>query len=333
MNKKVPRILIIRCGLLGDTIDSTAIVEPLVEHYGNELVIEWVTKYHLKNLFKYDSRINPLNVRFTNLPLFLNFDKLKILLKSYLMPYDAVINLEMGTKFDSLVRLLKADIKIGRPIDNIDVQYKDEHRVRHQFRILKSYYKGLKTDDAFPYLIGSDINVEKKFDIKNNYIVLCPTNSHFKKKNYRGYRAWPIINWISLIEKIIYETDFDIVITGSDNEKDFINQIKINSKRIHNLCGKTDIPDLFEVMKKSECVVANDSGAAHVAGVSCKKVISLHGPTPFSETGPYGNSRNQIIEANIKLKCSPCYNTDAIRKCKQNRCMIDLSPEVVFKYI
>jgi ADP-heptose:LPS heptosyltransferase len=99
------------------------------------------------------------------------------------------------------------------------------------------------------------------------------------------------------------------------------------------LCGKTDLPDLYEVMKNSNCVIANDSGAVHVAGVSCKKVISLHGPTPFSETGPYGNSRNQIIEANIKLKCSPCYNTDEIRKCKQNRCMIDLSPEAVFKYI
>ena len=47
-------------------------------------------------------------------------------------------------------------------------------------------------------------------------------------------------------------------------------------------------------MKNSDCVIANDSGAVHVAGVSCKKVISLHGPTPFSETGPYGNSRNQI---------------------------------------
>ena len=39
MTKKKKRILIIRCGLLGDTIDSTAVVKPLVDHYGDELEI------------------------------------------------------------------------------------------------------------------------------------------------------------------------------------------------------------------------------------------------------------------------------------------------------
>ena len=37
MTKKKKRILIIRCGLLGDTIDSTAVVKPLVDHYGQRL--------------------------------------------------------------------------------------------------------------------------------------------------------------------------------------------------------------------------------------------------------------------------------------------------------
>ena len=42
MDKKKPRILIIRCGLLGDTIDSTAVVKPLIEYYGDDLEIFWV---------------------------------------------------------------------------------------------------------------------------------------------------------------------------------------------------------------------------------------------------------------------------------------------------
>ncbi len=61
------------------------------------------------------------------------------------------------------------------------------------------------------------------------------------------------------------------MVTGGENEKDFINQIDFNNNRIHNLCGQTDLPDLYEVMKNSDCVIANDSGAVHVAGVSCKK--------------------------------------------------------------
>ena len=54
MTRRIPRILIIRCGLLGDTIDSTAVVRSLVEYYGNDLQIEWLIKTHLKDLFKYD---------------------------------------------------------------------------------------------------------------------------------------------------------------------------------------------------------------------------------------------------------------------------------------
>jgi len=333
MNKKKPRILIIRCGLLGDTIDSTAVVKPLVDHYGDDLEIDWVTKPNIKNLFKYDKRISPILLKFTRLPLLINFGKLKIILNSYLNPYDAVINLEVDTKFVSLAKFIRSPIKVGMPYKYIAEDRTGEHRVHHQLRIIKSHFKINQSNRAYPYLMGSDINIEKKYNIKNNYIVLCPTNSKFKKKNYRGYRAWPIENWNNLIKIVLNKTNIDIVITGGENEKDFISQINFNNERIHNLCGKTDLPDLYEVMKNSDCVIANDSGAVHVAGVSCKKVISLHGPTPFSETGPYGNSRNQIIEANIKLKCSPCYNTDAIKKCKENKCMIDLSPELVFKYI
>ena len=44
MNKKKPRILIIRCGLLGDTVDSTVVVKPLIDYFGNELQIDWITK-------------------------------------------------------------------------------------------------------------------------------------------------------------------------------------------------------------------------------------------------------------------------------------------------
>ena len=332
-NKKKPRILIIRCGLLGDTIDSTAVVKPLIDYFGSELEIDWVTKPNLRDLFKYDPRISTLILRFTKLPLLINFGKLKIIFKSYLTPYDAVINLELGSKFRNFARLIKSKIKVGQPYKYISENRVDEHRVNHQLRILKSYFTEIKTDNCYPYLVGSKINVADEYNLINKYIVICPTNSKFHKKNHRGYRAWPIDNWKELIKKVISNSTLDIVITGGKDEKEFINQINLKDKRIHNLCGDTSLPNLFEVMRNSECVIANDSGSVHVAGVSCKKVISLHGPTPFAQTGPYGNSRNKIIEANLKMNCSPCYNTPRIRTCAENRCMKDLSPDKVVGYI
>ena len=56
---KKKRALIIRCGLLGDTIDSTAIVKPLKKCFQGNIEIDWVTKPNLKKLFEYDDNINP----------------------------------------------------------------------------------------------------------------------------------------------------------------------------------------------------------------------------------------------------------------------------------
>ena len=55
MIKKKKRILIIRCGLMGDTIDSTVIVKPLLELYGQNLEIE----SNLEKFFEDESCIEP----------------------------------------------------------------------------------------------------------------------------------------------------------------------------------------------------------------------------------------------------------------------------------
>ena len=333
MLKKKPRILIIRCGLLGDTVDATAVVKPLVDYYGEDLKIEWVTKPNLSDLFMFDARITPIFVKYTKLPILLNKDKLKIIFNSLINPYDAVINLELGDKFRNLARFTKGKVKVGLPYKKISEDIKNEHRVEHQLRILKSYFSDLKIDNCYPYLYGSQKNVKKMYNIHNKYIVICPTNSHFKKINHRGYRAWPISNWQELISKIIHETNLDIVVTGSSNEISYISQLDLYNPRIHNLTGRTTIPNLVEIMKNSECTIATDSGSVHVAGTSSKKVIALHGPTPFNETGPYGNGKNEIIQANLNLNCSPCYNTSRIKMCRSNKCMIKLSPDMIFNFI
>ena len=316
-----------------DTIDSTAVVKPLIEYYGHDLEIIWVTKPNLLSLFQHDNRITPVSVKYTKIPLIFNIDKLKIISESLRNPYDAIINLEIGTKFNSMVRFTKSKIKVGMPYEYVAENITGEHRVKHQLRIIKSFYKDINETNAHPYLIGSKIDIYKKFNISEKYIVICPTNSKFRKKNYRGYRAWPLDNWKSLIKIILEKSNLTIVITGGNEEGDFINQLKPFNERVKNLCGKTDISDLYEIMKKSECVIANDSGSAHVAGVSSKKIIALHGPTDYTQTAPYSTKKNKIIIASLNLSCSPCYNTEEIKRCRDNICMKNLSPSTVFNYI
>ena len=44
ITKKPTRILVIRAGQLGDTVFASSIIKPLLNHFGESTVIDWVAK-------------------------------------------------------------------------------------------------------------------------------------------------------------------------------------------------------------------------------------------------------------------------------------------------
>ena len=164
--------------------------------------------------------------------------------------------------------------------------------------------------------------VKGKFLLDKKFIVLCPTNSHFKKENHRGYRAWPIGNWKGLINKIIAETNLNILLVGSNDEQKYFKHFYPLNGRITDLSGKTTIPELITIMKLSSCVVATDSGSVHVAGASAKNIISIHGPTNHYQSAPYKTPANNVKIASLDLPCSPCYDTPQKKNCPKNICCL-----------
>ena len=86
MIKQNKKVLVIRCGLLGDTVDATSVIEPLREIYGSNLEIHWVSKPGIYDLFKCDKRITKVfKLRYTKLPFILNLEKFKIILNSLIL--------------------------------------------------------------------------------------------------------------------------------------------------------------------------------------------------------------------------------------------------------
>jgi ADP-heptose:LPS heptosyltransferase len=118
-------------------------------------------------------------------------------------------------------------------------------------------------------------------------------------------------------------------LVGDKNEKKYFNNFYPLQKRMYDLSGETTIPELITIMENSKCVVATDSGSAHIAGAVAKNIISIHGPTNFHQSAPYSTKYNNVKVATLNLKCSPCYDTEAIKNCKNNICMQDLNAETV----
>ena len=162
---------------------------------------------------------------------------------------------------------------------------------------------------------------------------MCPTNSHVGNINHRGYRSWPEKKWKDLIQKILNQTTLNILLVGSKNEKKYFNIFYPLDKRVYDISGMTNIPELISIMKKSKCVVATDSGSAHIAGATAKNIISIHGPTNAYQSAPYKTSNNVVKVASLNLDCSPCYDTRVIKECKKNICMQSLESDMVYQMI
>jgi ADP-heptose:LPS heptosyltransferase len=331
MIKQNKKVLVIRCGLLGDTVDATSVIQPLIELYGSELEIHWVSKPGICDLFKYDRRINKVyKLKHTKLPFIFNIQKFNIILNSLFSPYELIINLEIGSKFNDVVKFTRSKNKIGMPYEYIKDDIFKEHRVKHQLRILDKLFHKYNKDNARPSIVGIDINhIIKKFPIENDYIVMCPTNSHVGNQNHRGYRSWPDNNWKDLISRVLSETSLNIFLVGDKDEKKYFNNFYPLQKGLYDLSGETTIPELITIMENSKCVVATDSGSAHIAGAVAKNIISIHGPTNFYQSAPYSTKYNNVKVATLNLKCSPCYDTEVIKNCKNNICMQDLNAETV----
>jgi ADP-heptose:LPS heptosyltransferase/glycosyltransferase involved in cell wall biosynthesis len=139
-------------------------------------------------------------------------------------------------------------------------------------------------------------------------------------------KVWPLKNIKKLIEliykhfpsryKVLLVGDKDSVAVGRKIEEDL-------KEEIINLCGKTSLSDLIDVLKKLSVFISPDTASLHLAQALEVETIGLFGPTnPFRHT-----VRDKSLHLIFKeLKCSFCYKS----KCKTNQCMEEITPKEVF---
>ena len=333
MDKKKKRILVIRCGRLGDTAISTVILDPLRHIYKN-VEIDWVTKTEVADIFACENDVNPIRFKHTKIPLLMDINKIRIIMKSLFNPYDAIFNLEVSKKYDYLVMFTRALKKFGRPYHHIPDD-RTEHRAKHQLRIINKSSADYPAQNAIPNIKCKPLNVLSNFfDVNKEFIVISPSTSKVGKNNHRGYRNWSLENWKILIGLLIEKTDFNIVLTGTNKDYNGFSNLHTQNKRVNNLAGKLSLSEYATTMKFAKYVIGVDSASVHVASaVGSKKIIAIYGPTNIHSSRPYETKFNQVQVISKSLPCSPCYGTSVIENCKDNICMKKIMPSDVFNII
>jgi heptosyltransferase-2 len=146
---------------------------------------------------------------------------------------------------------------------------------------------------------------------------------------YGSAKRWPAEHYAALADRLIENLDVWILLAGAASDRDVAGAVRSSARRpdrIIDLTGRTDIPLLAAVLKRSAVFVTNDTGAMHVGAAIGVPVVAIFGPTDPHATSPVG--RHTILRHPVP--CSPCL----LRECPiDHRCMTGISVDRVFSSI
>ena len=330
--KNIKRVLIIRCGALGDLVYATSVIDAIKKEFGNNTTIDFVCTPGPGTLFNNDDRVNHIfTLKHKKIPVFFSKQKQEIIKASKTNQYDLLINFEYGKQFRSLVNKIHARHKIGAILDRISIPTDMTHMVDITKQIFKPVVSQKVFEESYPRLVGSTINfVREKYKLPEKFIIISPSNSH-QQKNRLNYRAWENEHWKQLIIEL--QKKIPVVIIGNKGEDSFFEKLMPYPSGVIDLVGKTPLVDLIGVIEAASALIATDTGTAHMASAVNTEVFALIGPTPANETGPYQSPFNKVHIITKNLECSPCYKTDMMKNCKDNVCMKQITTDDVLEQI
>lgn len=317
------KILIVKPSSFGDIIQANPILQAIKSKWKDSL-IDWLVFTQWKQVAELFPNINSIKCWNRKGGIKAFFDVLKECNKEN---YDLVIDLQGLLRTALFCKLLKAKQRIGvsgmKELSWLFIKepYKRDKNENAVIRNLNSlsYITKEKYDPCFNIGIGTiPYNMLNKYGIKEGeQIVSFVPFSRGKTKTWNNDNYVVLAGMIKSLNKNI-----KIIILGSQSDYG-----KIKSNNTIDLCGKTNIKELAEILSVCEFAVGADTGAMHLANAIGIRNLFIFGGSDIKETAPYGNN-SKVISAN--LSCSPCRG-----KCKFNKekCLEQIKPNDVFEGI
>jgi len=155
--------------------------------------------------------------------------------------------------------------------------------------------------------------------IEKQYIILFIGASTNRK-------VWPFQKYIQLIKYLSNET---IIVSGGKGEEylweKIINEDHENDcKNVLNFIGKTELIQLFSLIKNAKWIITNDTSASHICVVTQTPSVCILGGAHYGRFHPYfieKESPNDQLPriANYKMDCYNCnLNCKFIKNNKNN---------------
>ena len=291
-------ICILRLSSIGDITHMIPVINTLLNH-SPESNITWIigkTEYELVKNIK--------GIEFIVFDKNRSFDSIKVLRKSLKgRRFNFLLHMQKSLRSRIISFFVRAEIKYN--YGNVKVQ--------DRYHVLDTFFLFLQNLGISKKILDWSINIDQNHNIlkiKKDYVVLNP----FTSSRRFNFREWEINNYIAICKYLSDTYDINSVIVGGKSNYEIDESKKIGSEKfIHNLVGKTNLQELYNILKCCKFYIGPDSGTLHIASMLRKPVIGLFATSNPLRTGPYNNMDYIVNKYEIALKK---YNNKSINEVK-----------------
>ena len=235
--------------------------------------------------------------------------------KSALVPYFARIPVRSGYKGEMRYGLLN-DI---RRLDATVLKQTVQRYVAHACE--EPGCSAVPPDIPYPELRTDKQNANRLLDALGLSLER-PVVGFMPGAEYGPAKQWPIESFAELA-RLLTGDGYQIWVFGSEKERELGDNIIRNAPEgVQNLCGRTELVDVVDLIACTEQVVTNDSGLMHVAAAVDVKVNAIYGSSTPDYTPPLTDRADIFYK---QLSCSPCFE----RTCKYQHyeCLKNIVPD------
>lgn len=307
------KILVIRFSSIGDIVLASPVLRCLKKQLSGA-EIHFLTKQSYKII----TASNPYVDKFFYYDD--NIDELISRLKEE--NYDHVLDLHNNIRSNKIKNALK---KPTHTIDKLTVQkflltqlnidvMPDRHITQRSLDAVLPL--GVKDDGGgLEYFIAQEDEISVN-DIPTGhlagYIAIVIGATYFTKK-------FPVHKIAALCASINHPI---ILLGGKEDEESGRTLSEADDIKIYNACGKFNISESADIIKRAKLVISNDTGMLYIACALKRPVIALWGGTsPDLDVGPYYGSNFMSMQKSLfyenivlNLRCQPC-SRYGLKKC------------------
>ena len=145
---------------------------------------------------------------------------------------------------------------------------------------------------------------------------------------YGPAKRWPEEHFAGVADYLVNH-GYQVWLLGSEKDRATAEKIQQACLRpLTNLCGKTSLQDVVDLMAALQLAITNDSGLMHVAAAVGCPLIAIYGSSTPAYTPPLTQQATVLYEG---LACSPCFE----RECPlgHTRCLSLITVDKVVKAV